>query len=356
MSHSTRNTPSAVVSPAAGPEAMARITPASIPSPPVDVRAWLRQVGGLSAAEIIEVLQLDQLARWRRGERVPAEAYLQLLAEARLAEGQTAVVGEEALDLVYAELLLRREAGEAPTLEEYLWRFPQYASQLPLLMELEQWLESDTIRGADPSSIPKAPTAGWPAVAGYEIVGELGRGGMGVVYKARQLGLQRPVALKVIRPGGDTDPEALARFRGEAEAVARLQHPNIVQIYEIGTHDGRPFGHSAVCPYMALEFVAGGSLAQRLGGTPQPARIAAQLVETLARAMHFAHQRGIIHRDLKPANILVSGELVSGEWSDTTHHSPAHHSPAQDHRLRPRQGAGRRRGSPDPDRIGPGDA
>jgi serine/threonine protein kinase len=142
----------------------------------------------------------------------------------------------------------------------------------------------------------------WPAVPGYEILGELGRGGMGVVYKARQLGLQRTVALKMVRTGIQDGPKDLARFRAEAAAVARLQHPNIVQIHDVGEAAGRP--------YIVLEFVAGGSLAQHLRGALQPVRPAAQLVETLAWAVHAAHASGVIHRDLKPANILLQGPGV----------------------------------------------
>jgi hypothetical protein len=137
-------------------------------------------------------------------------------------------------------------------------------------------------------------------VPGFEILGELGRGGMGVVYRARQTALKRQVALKMILSGVHAGPQELDRFRSEAEAVASLQHPNIVQIYEVDHHAG--------LPYFALEFVDGGSLAQRLDGRPQPARYAAELVETLARAVHHAHQHGIIHRDLKPANVLLTVE------------------------------------------------
>jgi serine/threonine protein kinase len=136
-----------------------------------------------------------------------------------------------------------------------------------------------------------------PAVPGYEIVGELGRGGMGVVYEARQIALRRTVALKMLQGGPQASPKMLARFRAEAAAIARLQHPNIVQIYDVGEAAGRP--------YFVLEFVSGGSLDQYLQGTPQPARAAAPLVETLARAVHAAHVNGVIHRDLKPANILL---------------------------------------------------
>src|SRR5262245_16047978 len=138
----------------------------------------------------------------------------------------------------------------------------------------------------------------YPAVGGYELLGELGRGAMGVVYKARDVKLNRLVALKMILAGGHAGSAELARFRSEAEAVAQLQHPHIVQIHEIGEQDG--------LPYFALEFVASGSLADRLDGAPLPPQEAAKLVETLARAMHVAHQRGIVHRDLKPPNVLLT--------------------------------------------------
>jgi WD40 repeat protein/serine/threonine protein kinase len=139
--------------------------------------------------------------------------------------------------------------------------------------------------------------AKFPTLANYEILAELGRGGMGVVYKARQISLNRLVALKMILAGSHAATKDLARFRQEAEAVARLRHPNIIQIYDIGEAEGRPF--------FALEFVEGDSLAHLLRGTPQPSTPAARLTETLARAVQYAHQQGIIHRDLKPANILL---------------------------------------------------
>jgi serine/threonine-protein kinase len=131
-----------------------------------------------------------------------------------------------------------------------------------------------------------------PVLPGYEVLGELGCGGMGVVYKARDTRLKRLVALKMIL-AGDAGPRHVARFRAEAEAVARLSHPNIVQIHEIGEHDGRP--------YFSLELVEGGSLDRAIQGVPKPTRAAAALVRRLALAMHSAHERGVIHRDLKPA-------------------------------------------------------
>jgi serine/threonine protein kinase len=161
-------------------------------------------------------------------------------------------------------------------------------------------LVNSTLSRTDPGSLAPARSLDreWPVIAGYEILGVLGRGGMGRVYKARQINLQRLVALKVILAGEDADEEQVARFRDEARAIARLQHPNIVQVYEVGEQDGHPF--------FSLELVEGGSLADQQRGTPLPVARAAQLVETLARAVHAAHQQGVIHRDLKPANILLA--------------------------------------------------
>ena len=135
-------------------------------------------------------------------------------------------------------------------------------------------------------------------VAGYEILGVLGRGAMGVVYKARQRGLRRLVALKMISAGSHCTTADLTRFRSEAEAVADLQHPNIVRLYEVGEDEGRPF--------FSLEYVEGQSLAARINGVPQPPLEAARMVMALADAMEHAHRHGIIHRDLKPANVLVT--------------------------------------------------
>ncbi len=152
--------------------------------------------------------------------------------------------------------------------------------------------------GVTASCHPAPGTPPQPSVPGYEIEAVLGRGGMGVVYRARHLALKRPVALKMVLAGGHAGTRELARFRIEAEAVARLQHPNIVQIHEVGEADG--------LPYCALELVEGGSLAARLHARPLSADEGARLVETLARAMHLAHSRNVIHRDLKPANVLLA--------------------------------------------------
>jgi serine/threonine protein kinase len=233
-------------------------------------------------------LGLDQAcdrfeAAWIAGGRPVIEEFVNVAP----ASERSALMKE----LVLLDVYYRRRAGEQPRSAEYQDRFPALAPTW-----LEGALSVPTLANAAGSELP--------AVPGYEVQSELGRGGMGVVYRARQSGLQRLVALKMILAGPDAGPQDVARFRSEAEAVARLHHPNIVQIYEVGDFHGRP--------YIALEYVDGGSLARRLHGVPQPAQEAARLVETLARAVHHAHERRIIHRDLKPANILLGVE--GGEW------------------------------------------
>ena len=142
--------------------------------------------------------------------------------------------------------------------------------------------------------------ASLPVVPGFEILEELGRGGMGVVYKARQLNLNRLVALKMVLAGAHAGPVALARFHNEAQAVASLKHPDIVQIHDVGRAGG--------LPYLCLEFIDGGSLTPPIEGRPQDCRQAASTIHILARAIHAAHVQGIVHRDLKPANILLTAD------------------------------------------------
>jgi serine/threonine-protein kinase len=149
----------------------------------------------------------------------------------------------------------------------------------------------------DGASPPPLPTSEMPRICGYDVQGVLGRGGMGVVYKAWHLRLNRPVALKMLLAGPYAGPEERERFLREAEAIAGLCHANIVQVHDVGDLDGRP--------YFTMEYVEGGSLAQKLAGTPQPGSQAAALLAAIAGAIQVAHQSGIVHRDLKPANILL---------------------------------------------------
>jgi serine/threonine protein kinase len=244
---------------------------------------------------------------WRRGER-PA---LDDSRPARLASLSVLV------ELVLTDLEFRLKAGEAGRVEEYLQRYPELDADPETFLALAA-AEYAFRRRREPALAPEDFGSRFPqqreallarlqqvvhdrvSVPGYEVLGELGRGGMGIVYKARQLVLDRIVALKMVQAATHAGPKETARFRREASAAARLQHPNIVQIYEVGEHDGRP--------YLALEYVDGGNLAQQLARALPSARQAAQLVEVVARAMHFAHQKGIIHRDLKPANILLQND------------------------------------------------
>ena len=152
---------------------------------------------------------------------------------------------------------------------------------------------------AAPRSEGAAPQSDLPEVPGYEILGVLGHGGMGVVYRARQLQANRLVALKMIRAVEHASPTERLRFQIETEAVARLQHPHIVQLYEVGEVRGQPF--------FSLEFCDGGTLTEQLKKQRPSPREAAALIETLARAMHYAHLRGVVHRDLKPGNVLLAG-------------------------------------------------
>jgi WD40 repeat protein/Tfp pilus assembly protein PilF len=152
----------------------------------------------------------------------------------------------------------------------------------------------DTLEYRVPSSVAPTTVGPAPEIPGYEVLGLLGRGGMSLVWKARDRRLGRLVAVKCLRADGAAEVE---RFRAEAGAVARLQHPHIVQIFEIGEWRGQPF--------LTLEFLDGGTLAEHLGGKPQDAHAAAALVQTVARAVHYAHTQGIVHRDLKPANVLL---------------------------------------------------
>jgi serine/threonine-protein kinase len=167
-----------------------------------------------------------------------------------------------------------------------------------------------TSRGDATLAVPH-PTE-LPQVPGYRVEAVLGHGGMGVVYRAWHLPLNRPVALKMLLAGAYAQPAERQRFLREAEAVAALQHANIVPVYDAGEVDGRP--------YFTMELVEGGDLAKQIQGVPQPARQAAALVATLADAIHAAHQRGIVHRDLKPSNILLQGvrDQESGVSQDKT--------------------------------------
>ena len=320
--------------------------------------------------ELLRTLWNHQVDAWFQGERISAEAILEQHPGLNASEGFA--------DLIVNEIDLREALGEAPQWEEYRERFPQFEARLrrrfglqtaappqervapqraarpavaptlppgvrfpagsarvapsvavreaaplrthPPTLPVEDFrpsppappsghgLETMPQRGDRSASLSSSPAtrswASWAAAAWASST------------RPGRSALNRVVALKMILAGAHAGPDELARFRIEAEAVAQLQHPNIVQIYDVGEYEGQPF--------FSLEFVEGGSLDQKLDRQRRSRpREAAELVETLARAMHSAHEQGIVHRDLKPANILLDAGRD-----------------AEDHRLRPGQAPG----------------
>jgi eukaryotic-like serine/threonine-protein kinase len=269
--------------------------------------------GGLPLAEwkrIDDVCTTFEAA-WAVGERPDPAAFL----------GDTIGPTRDRLfrELLAIDVESRRSRGEQPLAPEYRQRFPGHQAAIDetfASMALnEATLPSHGHRGRRaplaaegaakfgeagyglPPAELNAGVADGLRSAGYEVLGELGRGGMGVVYLARKVQLNRLCALKMILAGAHAGSVIHARFRAEAEAIARLRHPDIVQIYHVGEVEG--------LPYLELEYLPGGGLDQALKGSPRPPATAASLVEIMARAIEEAHQLGIVHRDLKPANVLL---------------------------------------------------
>jgi serine/threonine protein kinase/WD40 repeat protein len=274
-----------------------------------------------------DYLQGDQRHRWQRGERVLVQAYLEETPWLR-------DYPELVFELVCGEVLLCEERGERPRPVDYLELVPTHQAQLRRFFVARNLLPMKTLQGlsvrvtlpaakeatgveADqtvdelpPLDEPTltqqaaeqpAPDGGVVAAPpGYEVLGKLGHGGMGIVYQARQLKADRLVALKMILAGRYAEADQLARFRTEAEAIARLQHPHVVQVFEVGEHNGLPF--------FSLEFCPGRSLDKKLAGTPLPPAEAAALVEKVARGVQAAHEAQVLHRDLKPANVLLAAD------------------------------------------------
>jgi hypothetical protein len=251
----------------------------------------------------LDDLRAEQLARWQDGERVLIEDLLSVNID-----------DEALLDLLYGEVLLREEFGDRPALADYQRRFPRLAEPLRRQFELHQALES--LPGTEHGSLDsdagdstqhdhrrrETPGVTPCSIGEYEILEEIGRGGMGIVYKARHTLLpDRIVALKVIRAGSD-DADLKQRCTTEAAAVAQLDHPNIVRLYEVTT----AVVNGEKSPIVVLEYVAGETLARAIGGTPLPPQEAARLLQPLADAVAHAHSRGVLHRDLKPANVLLA--------------------------------------------------
>lgn len=210
--------------------------------------------------------------------------------------------GDERLALILDDLIQQEQAGKKPDFEAVLRANPDLETELRQL-----WMTvilAEDFAGSDPSEASNSEVSHRPfdgvlprEFNGLEPLGELGRGGMGIVYRARQKSLGRTVALKMILRNDLASAADIARFRAEAEAAARLDHPHIVPVYEVGEHQGRP--------YFCMKLIEGSTLSTRLATGPLPAREAAELLSPIARAIAHAHHCGVLHRDIKPSNILI---------------------------------------------------
>jgi WD40 repeat protein len=269
-----------------------------------ELRAFLAERKELTPSQVAAVIAIDQYERWLAGERVPAESYVALLPP-----GPRPDVEQAACDVIYGEYLLREQLGEAPTVEEYSRRFPAQAPLLSRQVGLHQALGTEGTKGSSSQRLrhpilakggaPTAYPAERPTIPGYEVLEEIGRGGMGIVYKARQVSLDRLVALKVLGSQLGRDPAALDRIRREAQVMARLSHPHIVAVHDAG-QAGDLF-------YFAMEYVPGTDLhrlVEEVG--PLPIWQACEYMRQAALGLQHAHEQGLVHRDIKPSNLIVS--------------------------------------------------
>lgn len=245
-------------------------------------------------SEHVDELANDFVQRWQRGERVPAEAYL---------NRHSNLVDDDAFELVLTEVVLRQEYGEPPSLEEFSWRFPHFAERLQRHFALHASLvthvegdgstAADTVKPPVPSTLPPSSS---PTIPGFELLEELGRGGMGVVYRAREVSLGRDVAIKFLPAEYSDDSVRLERFKREARTASALNHPNICTVHALDEHDGRRF--------IVMELVEGQTL-HAINAQRPPITEIAQHMRQAAGALASAHAAGVVHRDIKPENIMV---------------------------------------------------
>jgi hypothetical protein len=260
-----------------------------------DLSAFLARVGAISAEQLSQILCADQRERWLRGESPEIEYYLRIYRS--LYPGP-----EYAVDILYNEFLVRREIGETPTVNEYRDRFPDLIEQLQAQVSLRDALVPANSAGQSSSLKASANSPSpiqWTPPSGYEILGELGRGGMGVVYKARQISLQRLVAIKVIAADLAAETGILARFQRERFLLAQLTHPNLVAAYDAGESGG--------LQYFVMELVDGMSFAtlvKQLGVLPVVE--ACEMIRQAAVGLQHMHEHGLVHRDVKPSNLLMT--------------------------------------------------
>ena len=268
------------------------------PGPPTIPPEVAARIRALPRGEWVVALREYQRQQWHEGRPVSTESLLLAFPELGIEDG---------LELVGGEFCLRRELGRDPNIDEFRRRFPRMGDELEIVLRL---IDSplDPIGATLPAPPSNSAAQEELVVPGYEVLEMLGRGGMGVVYKARDHSLKRFVAIKTISGHPFDQPNTVARFRLEAEVLARISHPNIVPIYQIGFDRERM--------YLVMEYVDGGTLGKRIAGQPQPPDQAARTVELLARAVSEAHGQGIVHRDLKPHNVLLgaNGELKLADF------------------------------------------
>ena len=249
--------------------------------------------------------ELDELcdrfeSAWKAGSPQPIEGFVVDVAPDRQRHFTR--------ELLQLEIEYRKRSGLTPTLADYLDRFPEMRS------EIESLFLEPTVIAADRRSLVSSLPQPAERIGDFDIIERLKAGGMGVIYKARQVSVNRLVALKLIRSGDAADPKEIERFKTEGEALAKLEHPGIVPIFGSGVEDGQH--------YIAMAFIDGPSLAERIAQSPMPAREAAELVRRVAIAVDYIHRQGVIHRDLKPGNILLAPlDSVSGRgrgiWEDS---------------------------------------
>jgi serine/threonine protein kinase len=294
-----------------------------------DVLEFISKQENLTPPQIVAVLCVDQQQRWQRGERITAETYLSM-------HPALSAAWSDAFELIQGEFRLLQESGEKPTVRDFSRRFPHYAGKL---QKLESALDEasaphtanintpgDVISTAGDVILDPRVAVEWPTIPGYKILGKLGQGGMGHVFKAHQDRLGRMVALKIIRKESmSQDPAAIRRFQREARAAAQLSHPNIIVIYDFN-QDGNTY-------YLAMEYVEGidmHNLVQDFG--PLRPDVAAEFARQVASGLQHAHLQGMVHRDIKPSNLMVT--LPPSEARRSSEKNQLLFRPDEDHLLK----------------------